>query len=74
MVGVFPVLYLAYKFIKRTKVHKAEEVDLFQNLAEIEDYERNYVPETSKYVVPKLHVMDNPLIYHHKQEYLCKGS
>ncbi|GKT47662.1 uncharacterized protein ColSpa_07843 [Colletotrichum spaethianum] len=31
MVGIFPVLYLGWKIIKRTKIFKPEEVDLYRN-------------------------------------------
>ncbi|KAI5465401.1 amino acid transporter [Mariannaea sp. PMI_226] len=45
MIGVCPVLYIGYKLIYKTKILKPEEVDLFQDLDEIEEYERNYVPQ-----------------------------
>ncbi|GJC86170.1 hypothetical protein ColLi_09008 [Colletotrichum liriopes] len=44
MVGVFPVLYFSWKFIKRTKIFKPEEVDLYRNKDEIDEYERTFVP------------------------------
>ncbi len=50
MIGVCPVLYVAWKFIKRTKFYRADEVDLYKNIEEIEDYENNYVPDPPRYV------------------------
>lgn len=44
MIFVFPVIYLGWKFLKRTKVVRPKEADLVDNLAEIEAYEDNYVP------------------------------
>ncbi|KAK4226160.1 general amino acid permease AGP2 [Podospora fimiseda] len=44
MIGVFPMLYLGWKFVKKTRIHKSEEVDLIKNLEEIEEYQRTYVP------------------------------
>lgn len=52
MIGVCPVLFVGWKLLKRSKFLKPEEVDLFQNLDEIEEYEANYRPEPSKYVIP----------------------
>lgn len=53
MVGVFPVLYLGYKFDilkfrKRTRIFKPEEVDLYRNKEEIDEYERNYVQQPAR--------------------------
>jgi yeast amino acid transporter len=48
MVFAFPILYLGYKFIRRTPFIKAADADLVKNLDEIEEYERNYVPKKSK--------------------------
>lgn len=44
MVFINPLLYLGYKLYHRTRVHLPAEVDLHKNLAEVEEYERNYVP------------------------------
>ncbi|KAF1956077.1 hypothetical protein CC80DRAFT_492368 [Byssothecium circinans] len=51
MIFLFPVLYLGWKFIKKTKLRKLHEVDLLQDLEEIEDYTRNFVEveETNKF-------------------------
>ncbi|KAF2471983.1 uncharacterized protein BDR25DRAFT_259261 [Lindgomyces ingoldianus] len=48
MIFVFPVLFLGWKFIKRTKFMKPEEIDLYQDLEEIEEYTRNFVPTPDK--------------------------
>lgn len=44
MVFLFPVIFLGWKFIKKTKTVKAHEADLITDLAEIEEYTRNFVP------------------------------
>jgi len=44
MIVVCPVLFVGYKLRRRTKFYKAHEIDLFKNLNEIEEYQRNYVP------------------------------
>lgn len=44
MIGVFPVLFVSWKLLRKTKFLKPEEVDLFKDVAEIDDYTRNYVP------------------------------
>jgi amino acid transporter len=48
-IGVFPVLFVGWKFLKNTKFLKPHEVDLVTDLAEIEEYHRNFIekPETS---------------------------
>jgi len=43
MIFIFPVLYLGWKFIKKSKVVKPHEADLQQDLEEIEEYTRNFV-------------------------------
>lgn len=45
MIGIFPVLFLVWKFLKGTKFLKPEEVDLYRDVAEIEEYTREYVPK-----------------------------
>lgn len=42
-VFLFPVLFVGWKFLKRTKFQKSHEVDLVTDLAEIEEYHRNFV-------------------------------
>ncbi|KAH8884845.1 hypothetical protein GQ53DRAFT_751793 [Thozetella sp. PMI_491] len=44
MIGVFPVLFIGWKFIKGTRAYAPQEVDLVKNLEEIEEYQRTYVP------------------------------
>ncbi|KAL2024597.1 hypothetical protein VTK56DRAFT_7640 [Thermocarpiscus australiensis] len=54
MIALCPVLYLGWKFIKRTKVYGAGEIDLLKNLDDIEEYERNYVPTPPKNAFERL--------------------
>ncbi|KKY27111.1 putative general amino acid permease [Phaeomoniella chlamydospora] len=49
MIFVFPVLYLGWKFIKKTKWVKSEEADLIGEREEIEEYHREYVPRVPRY-------------------------
>jgi amino acid transporter len=42
MIIVFPVIFIFWKFYKKTKWLKPEDVDLYQDLEEIEEYHRNY--------------------------------
>ncbi|KAF2267123.1 hypothetical protein CC78DRAFT_577663 [Lojkania enalia] len=53
MIFVFPVLYLGWKFVKKTNFKKAEEVDLYQGVEDIEEYTRNFVPAPDKNAVDK---------------------
>ncbi|KAF2003226.1 hypothetical protein P154DRAFT_460957 [Amniculicola lignicola CBS 123094] len=48
MVFLFPVLFIGWKIIKKTKFKAAHEVDLYQDLEEIEEYHRTYVPTPDK--------------------------
>lgn len=52
MVMVFPVLYLSWKLLKKTKFVKAEDADLYSDVAEIEEYTRNFKakPETNMFI------------------------
>lgn len=50
MIAVCPLLFLAWKILKRSKFYKPEEVDLVKNLDEVEAYEANFVPRPAKYV------------------------
>lgn len=50
MIGVFPVLFVSWKLLKRTKFLKLEEVDLRGGVEEIEEYSRDYIPVPPKYV------------------------
>ncbi|PGH08253.1 hypothetical protein AJ79_06039 [Helicocarpus griseus UAMH5409] len=53
MIGVCPVLFVGWKLIKKSKYLKPHEVDLFRNVAEIDDYTRNFVPTPPKNFVDK---------------------
>lgn len=44
MVFLFPIIFLGWKFVKKTKRVTAHECDLVTDLAEIEEYTRNFVP------------------------------
>lgn len=48
MLFVFPILYMAYKVVHKTKMFKPEEVDLHGELDAIEEYERSFVPQAAK--------------------------
>ncbi|KAH6606982.1 hypothetical protein Trco_006135 [Trichoderma cornu-damae] len=50
MIFVYPLLYFGYKFVRKTKIHKPEEVDLFKDVDEIEEYQRNFIATPPKYV------------------------
>lgn len=45
MIFIFPLLYLAWKFIKKTEIRKPGDVDLFADVEEIEAYTRNFVEQ-----------------------------
>jgi amino acid transporter len=47
MVGVFPVLFVGWKFVKKTRWLMPEEVDSIRG-ADIEEYTRYFAPEPSK--------------------------
>ncbi|KAK5989684.1 General amino acid permease AGP2 [Cladobotryum mycophilum] len=48
MVAVYPILYFGYKYVRQTKIHAPEEVDLHGGLDEIEEYQANYIPTPPK--------------------------
>ncbi|KAK3179876.1 general amino acid permease agp2 [Lecanicillium sp. MT-2017a] len=48
MIAVFPILYVGYKYVRKTKIWKPEEVDLVKDMAEIAEYERNFVPKKAE--------------------------
>ncbi len=48
MVGVFPLLYFGWKLLKGTRVIKLENVDLYQDVAEIDEYTRNFTPTRAR--------------------------
>ncbi|KAK1915440.1 hypothetical protein P3342_003250 [Pyrenophora teres f. teres] len=51
MIFIFPMLFVGWKFLKKTKWVPSHEADLVSDLAEIEEYHRNYVekPETNPF-------------------------
>lgn len=50
MIGLFPILFFGWKLLKGSKWRKPEEVDLKGEVAEIDEYTRNYVPTPPRYV------------------------
>ena len=48
MIGVFPVLFVFWKFYKKTKWRSPTEVDLLKDVEMIEEYTRNYVSHPPK--------------------------
>ncbi|RYP51165.1 hypothetical protein DL768_003433 [Monosporascus sp. mg162] len=48
MVFICPILFLGYKLYYKTRVHKPADVDLLKNLAEVDEYERNYAPTSTE--------------------------
>ncbi|KAL1872200.1 general amino acid permease agp2 [Paecilomyces lecythidis] len=54
MIGVFPILFIGWKLIRRTKFKKPEDVDLKTGVAEIDEYTRNYVPSPPGNVLAKV--------------------
>ena len=48
MVGVFPVVFVVWKGLKRTKWLLPEEVDLVTGVEKIDEYTRNYIPDQSR--------------------------
>ena len=51
MIGLFPILFFGWKLLKGSKWRKPEEVDLKGEVAEIDEYTRNYVPTPPRYVL-----------------------
>ncbi|CAI4219747.1 unnamed protein product [Parascedosporium putredinis] len=51
MIMLFPVLYLGWKIVHKTKIYKPYEVDLRKDLDAIEEYERTYIPQPPKYAL-----------------------
>ncbi|KEZ43946.1 hypothetical protein SAPIO_CDS4140 [Scedosporium apiospermum] len=54
MVMAFPVLYVGWKIVHRTRIFKPEEVDLRKDLDVIEEYEREYIPQPPKNTFEKI--------------------
>ncbi|TGZ78805.1 putative general amino acid permease [Ascodesmis nigricans] len=52
MVGVFPIVYVGWKVVKRDRTQDPAEVDVFRMEKEqIDDYQESYVPAPDRYVV-----------------------
>lgn len=45
MVGVFPVLFVGWKVLKKSQWRRPEEVDLLTNKAEVDAYELDPIPK-----------------------------
>ncbi|KMU87294.1 aromatic amino acid transport protein aroP [Coccidioides immitis H538.4] len=54
MIAVVPFLFIGWKVFKRTRFLKPTEVDLMQDLDEIEEYTRNFVPQPPRNTVEKI--------------------
>lgn len=50
MIGLFPILFFGWKLLKGAKWRRPEEVDLKGEVADIDEYTRNYVPTPPRYV------------------------
>jgi hypothetical protein len=59
MIGMFPILFFGWRLLKgnQAKWRKPEEVDLKGEVAEIDEYTRNYVPTPPRYVLVCLFVV-----------------
>ncbi|GAP93354.2 putative amino acid permease [Rosellinia necatrix] len=44
-IAAFPILYFGWKIIHRTTIYPPAQVDLQQDLDEVEEYTRNYIPQ-----------------------------
>jgi amino acid transporter len=44
MIFIFPIILIGWKLLKKTKFIRAYEIDLYQDLEEIEEYTKNFVP------------------------------
>ncbi|KAI5865289.1 amino acid permease/ SLC12A domain-containing protein [Durotheca rogersii] len=44
MIGVCPALFIGWKLIHKTSFHKPQDVDLYKDVAAVEDYHNKYVP------------------------------
>lgn len=48
MIFICPVLFVVWKIVHNTRLYKATEVDLYKDVAEIEEYQRTFVPQPPK--------------------------
>lgn len=53
MIMVFPVLFMGWKIIKKTKMKALDEIDLVSGVEEIEEYTRNFVATPPKNIFEK---------------------
>lgn len=49
MIFLFPVLFVGWKIFRKTQWRAPENVDLFQDKDEIDEYERTYFPAPPRY-------------------------
>ncbi|RDA85539.1 hypothetical protein CP532_3301 [Ophiocordyceps camponoti-leonardi (nom. inval.)] len=54
MVAMFPILYFAWKFTHKTRIYKPEDVDLLKDMAAIDEYERQYIPQPPRNYAEKV--------------------
>ena len=55
MIGIFPILFASWKFLKRSKWLKPKEIDLRRDIDDIEEYTRSFVPVPSRYPSSTIH-------------------
>ncbi|KAL7624870.1 general amino acid permease agp2 [Parahypoxylon ruwenzoriense] len=44
MIGICPILFVGWKLIHRTRYHRPHEVDLYRDIAAVEDYHNKFIP------------------------------
>ena len=49
MIFVCPVLFVGWKVLKGTRLHRAEEIDLVKYMEEIEEYHWTFVAVLARY-------------------------
>lgn len=49
MIMATPVLFVGWKLFRGTRFLAPDEIDLKRHIHEIETYERNYIPQRSRY-------------------------
>ncbi|KAI1171903.1 amino acid permease/ SLC12A domain-containing protein [Nemania sp. FL0916] len=52
-VALFPILYFSWKVAHKTTIYPSAQVDLKQDLEEIEEYTRNYIPQPPSNIFSK---------------------
>lgn len=49
MIGVFPLLFITWKLVKKTRLSKPHDIDLYpREMAEIDAHEANYVSQPAR--------------------------